>query len=29
VIVDSSISPTVVAYASSGEIALAELPGAR
>jgi hypothetical protein len=29
VIVDTSISPTVVAYASSGEIALAELPGAR
>ncbi|MBB2909628.1 hypothetical protein FHS43_000874 [Streptosporangium becharense] len=29
VIVDSSVSPTIVAYASSGEIALAELPGAR
>ncbi|MEU9830300.1 hypothetical protein AB0D67_02050 [Streptosporangium sp. NPDC048047] len=29
VIVDSTISPTVAAYASSGEIALAELPGAR
>ncbi|GAA2391808.1 hypothetical protein [Nonomuraea africana] len=29
VIVDSTISPQVAAYASSGEIAVAELPGAR
>ncbi|GAA3116469.1 hypothetical protein GCM10010466_04400 [Planomonospora alba] len=29
IIVDSSISPTVVGYSARGEIALAELPGAR
>ncbi|GAA3444245.1 hypothetical protein [Planomonospora venezuelensis] len=29
VLVDSSIAPTVAAYASNGEIALTELPGAR
>lgn len=29
VIVDSSVSPEVLRYASSGEIAVAELPGAR
>jgi hypothetical protein len=29
VIVDSSASPQIVAFASSGEIAVAELPGAR
>lgn len=29
VIVDSSASPAIVGYASSGEIAVAELPGAR
>jgi hypothetical protein len=29
IVVDSTISPKVVAYASSGEIAVAELPGAR
>lgn len=29
VIVDTTVSPEVVAYASSGEIAVAELPGAR
>ncbi|WP_329090317.1 MULTISPECIES: hypothetical protein [unclassified Streptosporangium] len=29
IIVDSTISPEIVAYASTGEIALAELPGAR
>lgn len=29
VIVDSSVSPEIVGYASAGEIAIAELPGAR
>ncbi|GIH89622.1 hypothetical protein ACFFMN_13510 [Planobispora siamensis] len=29
VIVDSSVAPEIVAYASNGEIAVAELPGAR
>ncbi|MGC5013650.1 hypothetical protein ACLQ2R_23055 [Streptosporangium sp. DT93] len=29
IIVDSSVSPEIVAYSSAGEIALAELPGAR
>lgn len=29
IIVDATVSPTIAAYASNGEIALAELPGAR
>ncbi|GAA4231855.1 SAF domain-containing protein [Streptosporangium album] len=29
IIVDATVSPTITAYASNGEIALAELPGAR